>query len=170
MQWGNKGKDRVPRLTGHLSLTNSLDVMEQPEWPCLFLFFSIFFLYLFVLTVLFLSYFLTPSLDMDIGHIHKAHSIYRNYKPPTSLHPPYNYDGVAHVPLIGSQEGPRSDKLQCGEPSECCTDWPATFTQYDPSEQTNPGCDRLGNTRRKLALEIDPTSMELTWWSRAARA
>jgi len=80
------------------------------------------FLIFFVLTVLYCSYFLTPSIDMDIGHIHKGHGIYRNYKPPTSLHPPYDYDEVAHVPLVDSQEGPRSDELQCGEPSEYCAD------------------------------------------------
>jgi len=80
--------------------------MERPEWPYLFLFFPIFSFIFFILTVLYCSYFLTPSIDIDIGHIHKGHSIYRNYKPPTSLHPPYDYDGVAHVPLVNSQEGP----------------------------------------------------------------
>jgi len=39
-----------------------------------------------------------------------------------SLHPPYGYNGVDHVPLVGLQKGPWSDELQCREPSECCAD------------------------------------------------
>jgi len=47
-------------------------VVEQPEWLYLFIYFHFHLSYL--------SYFLIPSIDMDIGHIHKAYSIYRNYK------------------------------------------------------------------------------------------
>ena len=63
---------------------------------------------------------LTPSIDMDIGHIIRHTAYTEATRLPTGLHPPYNYDRVAHEPLASSREGPWFDEPQCKEPSEYC--------------------------------------------------